>query len=162
MSDGPDDPVTRSKPERSKLMQARSISKLVVAAALAGAALVVFVVPGIGASDRPQRANEYPLAVVVTKTIPKRPKAGKPFTAMIGVFNQETNDIVHSAQVACPARIGHRGLRMTDKAFIADTGIAGCTWAIPSKAGGKSMVATVEVYSDEGTVRSRFLRVVRR
>jgi hypothetical protein len=81
---------------------------------------------------------------------------------MIGVFNQETNDIVHSAQVACPARIGHRGLRMTDKVFVPDTGIGGCTWAIPSKAGGKSMVATVEVYSDEGTVRSRFLRVVRR
>jgi hypothetical protein len=143
-------------------MQARSISKLMVAATLAGAALVVFVAPGTGASDRPQRANEYPLAVVVTKTIPKRPKAGKPFTAMIGVLNQDTQDVVHSAHVACPARIGHRGLRMTDKAFIPDTGIAACTWAIPSKAGGKSMVANVEVYSDEGAVRSRFLRVVRR
>ena len=80
MSDGPDYPGTSSKHERSKLMQARSISKLMVAAALAGAALVVFVAPGTGASDGPQRANEYPLAVVVTKTIPKRPKAGKPFT----------------------------------------------------------------------------------
>ena len=88
-------------------MQARSILKLVVAAALAGAALIVFVAPGTGASDRRQRANEYPLAVVITKTIPKRPKTGKPFTAMIGVFNQDTQDVVHSAHVACPARIGH-------------------------------------------------------
>jgi len=143
-------------------MQARSIPKLVVAAALAGAALVVFVAPGAGAPGRRHRPNEYPLAVVVTKTFPKRPRAGKPFTAMVGVFNQDTNDVVHSAHVACPARIGHRGLRMTDKAFVRNTGIAGCTWAIPTKAGGKGLVATVEVYSDEGTVRSRFLRVVRR
>jgi len=129
------------------------------AAALAGAALVVYVAPGAGAPDR---AHEYPLEVVVTKTIPHRPKAGQPFTALIGVFNQDTQDIVHSAHVTCPARMGHRGLRMTRKAFIPGTGIAGCTWAIPPRAGGKGMVATVEVFSDEGTVRSRFVRVVHR
>src|SRR5215475_10531210 len=162
MSDGPDYPGTSSKHERSKLMQARSIPKLMVAAALAGAALVVFVAPGAGAPDRRERAHEYPLSVVVTKTVPHRPKAGQPFTALIGVFNQDTQDVVHSAHVNCPARLGHRGLRMTKKAFLPGTGIAGCTWAIPSRAGGKSMVATVEVYSDEGTVRSRFLRVVGR
>jgi hypothetical protein len=142
-------------------MHGRSIPRLVAVGAIVATALVVYVAPGVSAPDRRERASAYPLAVIVTKTIPKRPKAGKPFAAMIGVFNQETNDVVHSAEVACPARIGHRGLRVTDKVFIDDTGIAGCTWAIPPKAGGKSMVAKVEVYSDEGTVRSRFLRVVR-
>jgi hypothetical protein len=130
-------------------MHGRSIPRLVAVGAIVATALVVYVAPGVSAPDRRERASAYPLAVIVTKTIPKRPKAGKPFAAMIGVFNQETNDVVHSAEVACPARIGHRGLR------------AGCTWAIAPKAGGKSIVAKVEVYSDEGTVRSRFLRVVR-
>lgn len=143
-------------------MRARSISRVVASTAIAGIALVMYVAPGAGAPDRRARANEYPLMVVVTKTMPKQPKAGKRFTALIGVVNQETQDIVHSGNVACPARIGHRGLRMTDKAFLTDTGIAGCTWAIPPKAGGKSMVAKVELYSDEGTVRSKFLRVVKR
>ncbi|HKB19973.1 MAG TPA: hypothetical protein VKC65_03090 [Gaiellaceae bacterium] len=143
-------------------MSGRSIPKLIATLAVAMVAVVSFVAPGASAPNGGQRASEWPLAVVVTKTDPHRPKAGAPFTALIGVFNQDTNDVVHAAQVACPARIGHRGLRMTRKAFIPDTGIAGCTWAIPAKAGGKSMVARVEVYSDEGTVRSRFLRVVRR
>jgi hypothetical protein len=98
----------------------------------------------------------------VTKTDPKRPKAGLEFTALIGILNQDTQEPVQSGEVACPARIGHRGLRMKHKAFISGNGIAACSWAIPAKAGGKSMVAMVEVYSDEGTVRSRFLRVIRR
>jgi hypothetical protein len=98
--------------------------------------------------------------VVVTKTDPKRPKAGKPFTALIGILNQDTGEPVQTGEVACPARVGHRGIRMMDKAFIDGAGVAGCTWMIPARSGRKHMVAKVEVYSDEGTVRSQFLRVI--
>jgi hypothetical protein len=143
-------------------MHGSSIPKLAAACVVVATALVVYVAPGAGAPDRRERAHEYPLAVVATTTIPKRPQAGKAFTALIGVFNQDTQDAVQSGQVACPAHIGHRGVRMTDKAFVSGKGIAGCTWKIPQGAGGKRMIAKVEVYSDEGTVRSRFLRVVRR
>jgi hypothetical protein len=134
--------------------------KLLVAGSVIAAALAS-VAPGISAPKRGDRADEYPLSVIVTQTDPKRPKAGKPFTAFIGVINQDTGEPVQSGNVACPARIGARGVRKTDKGFVDGTGIAVCEWAIPRKAGGKHLVATVELYSDEGTVRSRFKRVVR-
>jgi hypothetical protein len=142
-------------------MHGRSIPKLVVAGAIVAAGLISYVTPGASAPDRRARATEYPLQVIVVQSEPKRPKAGKPFTAMIGIVNQETEDVLQSGDVACPARIGGHGVRMTDKGFVDGAGIALCTWMIPAKAGGKQMVAKVEVYSDEGTVRSRLLRVVR-
>lgn len=119
------------------------------------------VASGASAANGPARASEYPLAVVVTSTDPKRPKAGKFFIAAIGIVNQETGEPVQSGQVACPARIGHRGVRMIKKTFVDGDGIAACVWKIPAGSGRKHMVAKVEVYSDEGTVRSRFLRVIR-
>ena len=125
------------------------------------AAGLASVASGAGSADRPARASEYPLTVVVTKTDPKRPKAGKPFTALIGILNEETGEPVQTGDVACPARIGHRGIRVIDKGFAEGVGIAGCTWMIPARSGRKHMVAKVEVYSDEGTVRSQFLRVIR-
>lgn len=141
-------------------MHGKSI-KLVLAVAIVAAGLVSYATPGASAPDRRGQAAEYPLLVIVTKTQPQRPKAGKPFTALVGVVNQETEDVVQSADVACPASIGRRGVRMIEKTFVDSTGIAGCTWMIPAKAGGKHLVAKVEIYSDEGTVRSRFLRVIR-
>src|SRR5919109_1247630 len=117
---------------------------------------------GASFPNGPARGSEYPVQVIATSTQPKQPKAGKPFTALIGIVNEETGLPVESGEVACPARVGNRGVRMVDKAFVDGTGIAGCTWKIPALAGGKRMVAKVEVYSDEGTVRSRFFRVVRR
>ena len=134
---------------------------LLLASAAILAAGLASVASGAGSGNRPARASEYPLLVVAVKTDPKRPKAGKPFTALIGILNQDTGEPVQSGQVSCPARIGHRGVRMMDKAFVDGTGIAGCTWMIPARSGRKHMVAKVEVYSDEGTVRSQFLRVVR-
>ena len=142
-------------------MHGRFIPKSVVSAAIVAAGLISYTTPGASAPDRRARATEYPLQVIVVKSDPKRPKAGKPFTAMIGIVNQETGYVMQSGDVACPARIGGHGVRMTDKAFIDGAGIAVCTWAIPAKAGGKRMVAKVEVSSEEGTVRSRLLRVVR-
>ncbi len=137
-------------------------TRLAVSVAIVTAGLAASATPGAGAPGRQDRADEYPLAVVAVQTDPKRPKAGKPFTAMIGIVNQDTQEVVQSGDVACPAQIGHHGIRRVDKGFVTGTGIAMCTWAIPAKAGGKHLVAKVEVYSDEGTVRSRFLRVVRR
>ena len=130
-------------------------------AALVAAGLASVASGASSANRQPARASEYPLSVVVTKTSPRRPKAGEPFIAMIGIVNQETGDVVQSGDVACPARIGHRGVRMLHKEFADGQGIAFCMWAIPARSGRKHMVAKVEVYSDEGTVRSQFLRVVR-
>lgn len=125
------------------------------------AAGLASVASGASAPNAPARASEYPLEVIATQTVPHRPKAGKPFTALVGIINAETSLPVESGDVACPARIGHRGIRVIEKAFADGTGIAGCTWRIPAGAGGKRMVAKIEVYSDEGTVRARFFRVIR-
>ena len=142
-------------------MHARSIPKVPVATAIVGAALVMYVAPGASAPDRRVRANEYPLAVIAASTVPRRPKAGKAFTAEIKIVNQETNELLEWGEVACPARIGHRGLRPSLIMFVIGRGIARCIWTIPAKTGGKRMEAKVAVQSEQGTVRSRFLRVVR-
>ena len=134
---------------------------LVLASVAILAAGLAAVASGARSAHGPARVSEYPLTVVVTKTDPKRPKAGKPFTALIGILNEETGEPVQTGDVACPARIGHRGIRVTDKGFAEGAGVAGCTWKIPAGSGRKHMVAKVEVYSDEGTVRSQFLRVIR-
>ena len=136
--------------------------RLAVTIGIVAVGLTAYATPGVGAPNRHARGAEYPLSVIVVQTDPQRPKAGKPFTAMIGIVNEETGGVVQSGDVTCPARIGQRAARVTDKGFIDGAGIAMCTWMVPRKAGGKRMVAKVEVYSDEGTVRSRFVRVVRR
>ena len=140
-------------------MNGKKVVLLLASVAILAAGLAS-VASGAGSANRPARVSEYPLLVVVTKSDPKRPKAGKPFTALIGILNQETGEPVQTGEVACPARIGRRGLRMLDKDFIDGAGVAGCTWMIPARSGRKRMVAKVEVYSDEGTVRSQFLRVI--
>ncbi|HMJ00696.1 MAG TPA: hypothetical protein VK488_12735 [Gaiellaceae bacterium] len=136
--------------------------RFAVTVGIVAAGLAAYATPGVGAPDRHARGAEYPLSVIAVQTEPQRPKAGKPFTAMIGIVNEETGGVVQSGDVTCPARIGQHAARVIDKGFIDGGGIAMCTWMVPRKAGGKRMVAKVEVYSDEGTVRSRFLRVVRR
>jgi hypothetical protein len=143
-------------------MHGRFTPRVVVAAAIVAAGLISNVTPGASAPDRRARATEYPLQVIVVETEPKRPKAGKPFTALIGIVNEETFAPLQSGDVACPARIGSRGVRVIDKSFIDGAGIAGCTWMIPAKAGSKRLVARVEVYSDEGSVTSRVSKVIRR
>jgi len=135
--------------------------KLAVAAGIVAIGLVSSATPGASSPQRRDRASEYPLQVIAVSTDPRRPKAGKRFTALIGIVNQETGDLVQSGDVACPARIGNHGIRVRDKAFVDGTGIAGCTWAIPAKAGGKRLRARVEVYSDEGTVRVPLSRAIR-
>ena len=82
------------------------------------AAGLASVAAGAGSANRPARVSEYPLAVIAVQTDPKRPKAGKPFTALIGIINQDTGEPVQSGDVSCPARVGHRGLRMMNKDFI--------------------------------------------
>ena len=141
-------------------MNGKKVAMLLASVAILAAGLAS-VASGAGSANRPARVSEYPLMVVVTKTDPKRPQAGKPFTALIGILNQDTGEPVQTGDVACPARVGHRGLRMMNKDFMEGSGIAGCTWMIPARSGRKHMVAKVEVYSDEGTVRSQFLRVIR-
>lgn len=143
-------------------MHGRFIPRLVVAGAIVAAGLISYVTPGASAPDRQARATEYPLQVIIVETEPKRPKAGKPFTALIGIVNEETFAPLQSGDVTCPARIGGRGVRVIDKSFIDGAGIASCTWMIRAKAGGKRLVARVEVYSDEGSVTSRISRVIRR
>jgi len=141
-------------------MYCKSILKLVVAGAIVAAGLVSYATPGASAPGRRARATDYPLQVVAVQTDPKRPKAGKPFTAMIGIVNQETQDLVQSGTVSCPARIGRRGVRVARKLFVDGTGIAACTWVIPAKAG-KRLIARVEVTSDEGFVKASFSKVIR-
>src|SRR6266545_4551607 len=124
--------TTEFPTQRRQVMYCKSILKLVVAGAI----------------------------VAAGQTDPKRPKAGKPFTAMIGIVNQETQDLVQSGTVRCPARIGRRGVRVARKLFVDGTGIAACTWVIPAKAG-KRLIARVEVTSDEGFVKASFSKVIR-
>jgi hypothetical protein len=143
-------------------MHGMFIPRLVVAGAVVAAGLISYVTPGASAPDRRARATEYPLQIIVVETEPKRPKAGKPFTAIIGILNEETAAPVQSGEVTCPARIGARGVRVVEKSFIDGVGIAGCTWRMPAKAGGKRLLARVEVYSDEGSVTSRISKVIRR
>src|SRR2546428_1027128 len=104
-------------------MHSKSL-RLGVAAAIVAAGLVSFATPGASSPQRHERASEYPLQVIAVQTDPRRPKAGKRFTVLIGIVNQETGDVVQSGNVACPARIGSHGIRVKDKAFVDGVGIA--------------------------------------
>lgn len=124
------------------------------------AGLSFFVLFGTAASGANLGNAEYPLQVIAVKTNPNRPKAGQLFIAMAAIVNQETAEPV-AGELSCPARIGRKGVRVAFKRL--DTGVAGCAWTIPGKTGGKRLVASILVESDEGyEAKVPFSRVIRR
>jgi hypothetical protein len=79
-------------------------------------------------------------------TTPKRPKAGKSFTAGAMIMNDETGGPA-SGQIRCPAKIRGNGVRVTFKVF--DTGVAVCEWKVPRGAEGRRFVGSIEVVAQD-------------
>jgi len=146
----------RSKTPHAKRFIALAVGALLVA--LSSSALAAD-------SARPASSAEYPLVVVAFETTPKRPKAGKQFIAVAGILNDETGAPVSGA-IRCPARIHGKGVRVQFKAF--EEGVAGCSWVVPARTGGKRLVGSIEVVVtddyDGSTHRASipFSKVIRR
>jgi hypothetical protein len=109
----------------------------------AGGLLVVLSGSALAAdSARPASSAEYPLVVVAFDTTPKRPKAGKQFIALAAIMNEQTGSPVSGA-IRCPAKIRGKGVRVQFKDF--EMGVAGCSWVVPARTGGKRFVGSIEV-----------------
>lgn len=127
---------------------------------IAVAGLSFFALIGTAASGANLGKTQYPLQVIAVKTNPNRPKAGQLFIAMAAIVNQETGEPA-SGELYCPARIGRKGVRVAFKKL--DTGVAGCAWTVPGKTGGKRLVASILVETDEGyEAKVPLLKVIRR
>jgi hypothetical protein len=141
-------------------MSGRSITPaLAFVAVLAG-----FAVSGAskaGVSTRPTSAREYPLTVVAFATEPNRPKAGRLFTGIMGILDEETGEPLDSGDVYCRGRIGSRRVPLVRAQFVEGSGVAGCIWKIPPQTGGKRFFGRIRVESYEGQVTKKFSRMVR-
>lgn len=141
-------------------MSARSITP-----ALAFVAVVVgFAVSGgskAGVSTRPSSAREYPLTVAAFATEPNRPKAGRFFTAVMGILDEDTGEPLDSGQAFCRGRIGSRRVPLVRAKFIQSSGVAGCIWKIPAGTGGRRFYGRIRVESYARHVTKKFSRVVR-
>jgi hypothetical protein len=132
----------------------------------AGALLVVLSGSALAAdSARPASTAEYPLVVVAFETTPKRPKAGKQFIALAAILNEQTGAPA-SGEIRCPAKVRGKSVRVQFKDF--EMGVAGCSWVVPARTGGKRFVGSIEVVvtddydSSTYTASVPFSKVIRR
>ena len=146
----------RSKTPHAKRFIALAVGALLVA--LSSSALAAD-------STRPASSAEYPLVVVAFETTPKRPKAGKQFIALAAILNEQTGAPA-SGEIRCPAKIRGKSVRVQFKDF--DMGVAGCSWVVPARTGGKRFVGSLEVVvtdDDDGSTYKAsipFSKVIRR
>jgi hypothetical protein len=100
------------------------------------------------------------LAAVGFATAPQRPRAGRTFTASLGVKRLDTGATVRSGTIRCSARIAGQSLRLAAKAFR--TGRALCAWRIPGWARSHVIRGSVAVRQGTFEVERRFSKPVRR
>jgi hypothetical protein len=99
--------------------------------------------------------------VVVFATEPNRPKAGRLFTAVMGILDEYTGEPLDSGDVYCRGRIGSRRVPLVRAEFIESSGVAGCIWKITVRTGGRHFYGRIRVESYDGHVTKKFSRVVR-
>jgi hypothetical protein len=119
-------PQTGGRQAKEVDMSGRSITPaLAFVAVLAG-----FAVSGsskAGVSTRPTSAREYPLTVVAFATEPNRPKAGRLFTAIMGILDEETGEPLDTGDVYCRGRIGSRRVPLVRAQFVEGSGVVGAS-----------------------------------
>jgi hypothetical protein len=74
-------------------------------------------------------------------TAPKPAKAGKPFSATLAAYENDTAGPVQSGVVTCVATVG--GKRIAAVSHVLANGVATCVWRVPATAKGKTIRGTI-------------------
>jgi hypothetical protein len=101
--------------------------------------------PAVDAGLYKYEVKTAPPKLVVQKltTAPKKPVAGKLFSAKLAVTRSDTGAVLKGGQVTCVGRAGGVALRAKTHRFVG--GQAVCTWQIPAGAKGKTFRGSVAV-----------------
>ncbi len=89
---------------------------------------------------------------------PSAPRAGKRFTAQLLV--KRGGGLATLAAVSCGANVGRQKLRVLGTRLA--HGLAACTWAVPKRVGGRTLVGQVRASAASETTSRAFRQIVRR
>lgn len=97
-----------------------------------------------------------PLRLVVKKfsESPRRPAAGKAFSAFLVAARSDTGAVLKGGRVTCAATVG--GRRLTARTHAVVNGRVTCTWTIPASARGQTIRGTITVVFEGLTARKSF------
>jgi hypothetical protein len=100
------------------------------------------------------------LGVVRFEAVPRRPVAGKPFSARLRLSTNDLTALAATGKVTCSATLGGRRVPLVGRALSA-RGIAECRWRVPRGTAGKRLTGRIEVVYAEVHAGRRFALGVR-
>lgn len=99
------------------------------------------------------------LGVVRFEAVPRRPLAGRPFSARLRLSTNDLAALAATGKVTCSARLAGRRVPLVRRS-LSSQGIAECRWGIPRGTAGKRLTGRIEVvYAEVHAGRSFSLGV---
>ena len=97
-----------------------------------------------------------PLTLVVKKfkTVPVKPKAGRPFTVVLVAARSDTGALIQAGDVTCTATVAFKPIEL--RTLKAVGGRSSCTWLIPKGTAGKTIRGSIELIFEDLTAKKSF------